>query len=178
MTRKIGPRIHPAPGLSLSAKKVSKAGPDGNARPNPGAPTKHGRVDWERLAATGNGSPGHAPAHRPGQQAPASLRNPRRPRSSEAGTSSGTVPGSSSSSQSSIGSVTHAMDEILGKLGGNWKEIQKDLGSHGAYEKACDRNPFIRALLDPDIPSPRAGGPKDHWLQRPGPDLSGGMKPL
>jgi hypothetical protein len=63
------------------------------------------------------------------------------------------------------------MDEILRKLGGNWKEIQKDLNSHEEYEKACDRNPFIRSRLDPDIASPRAGKAKDNWLQRPGVDI-------
>jgi hypothetical protein len=56
-------------------------------------------------------------------------------------------------------------------MGGNWKEIQKDLGAPEEYEKACDGNPFIRAHLDPDLDSPRAGKPKDHWLQRPGLDL-------
>jgi hypothetical protein len=62
------------------------------------------------------------------------------------------------------------MNDILGKMGGNWKDIKKDLNMHEEYEKACDRNPFIRSHLDPDIPSPRAGKAKNNWLDKPGLD--------
>ena len=70
-----------------------------------------------------------------------------------------------------------AMDEMLAKLGGNRKDILKDLNSHEEYEKACDRNPFIKAHLDPDIESPRAGRQKDHWQDRPGLELPKGSLP-
>ncbi|HLP42502.1 MAG TPA: hypothetical protein VK465_13420 [Fibrobacteria bacterium] len=71
------------------------------------------------------------------------------------------------------------MNEILGKMGGNLKDIQRDLNRDDQYEKACDRNPFIHSHLDPDLPSTRAGKPKDNWLQRPGLDLPEGFsRPL
>jgi hypothetical protein len=161
MTSNIGPRMKPAQEYPKPAKNDHEAGPSGKAHRKP--------------------NPDQAPTHTPGQAAPASMRGKSRLEPiSEEGPSTGSGPDSPRSGRSSNGSSGSGesmMDEIFAKLGGNWADIKKDLNKHEEYEKACDRNPFIKAHLDPDIPSPRAGKQKDHWLERPGPDLSGGSAP-
>ena len=161
MTSNIGPRMKPAQEYPKPAKNDHEAGPSGTAHRKP-------NLD-------------QAPTHTPGQAAPASMLGKSRLETiPEEGPSTGSGPESphtEPSSNGSSGSGDSMMNEILGKLGGNWKDIKQDLNKHEEYDKACDRNPFIKAYLDPDLPSPRAGKPKDFWMQRPGPDFSGGSIP-
>lgn len=174
MTGNIGPRMNAPKGFPKPAKNDHEAGPSRTAHGKPDSAPAQARIDWERLAKTGKGDFGHAPEHIPGQAAPASLRNqPRLQTIPEGRPCAESTAAAAYSGESSSGSGMRAMDEMFAKLGGNRKDVQKDLSSHEEYDKACDRNPFIKAHLDPELPSPRAGMPKDHWLDRPGPDLSG-----
>lgn len=159
MTGRIGPRNYLPQGPARPAKNDLGTESSGTAHPKSKPDPASTRKDSERQAAT--------------------ERSPRSPLDliREEGSSSGSSRQSGPTEHGSSGSSTTMMNEILGKMGGNWKEIQRDLNRDDQYEKACDRNPFIHSHLDPDIPSTRAGKPKDNWLLKPGLDLPEGFTP-